>query len=168
MKTRKMIAQKCVIVTTVSNVQGTNGSAGAEAIEERLSDRISYVTDQGIDGIDWCEVAGLYDLKDTELKTVAESDEDKEYTITVYSADDDSREHPLRKESRRRSEIAKDRLNMTFRDLRQASGLTLKQFAEYFDIPVGTVEMWNAGKRNCNRYLLKLFEYKLRNEGILR
>ncbi|MBO5789552.1 MAG: helix-turn-helix domain-containing protein [Clostridia bacterium] len=57
---------------------------------------------------------------------------------------------------------------MTFKELRQQSGMTQQQFAEYFGIPKRTVEDWERGVRKCNDYLLDLMEYKLRNENIIK
>lgn len=52
--------------------------------------------------------------------------------------------------------------------LRQQSGMTQKAFAEYFDIPQRTLENWEGGQRGCPKYLLKLMQYKLKNEGIIK
>lgn len=57
---------------------------------------------------------------------------------------------------------------MEFKELRQTSGMTIAQFAEYFGIPRRTVEDWNAGKRNCNQYIIDLMQYKLKKEGIIK
>lgn len=54
---------------------------------------------------------------------------------------------------------------MTFKELRQKSGMTQKAFAEYFEIPKRTVESWDEGHRTPPEYLLKLMEYKLIKEG---
>lgn len=56
---------------------------------------------------------------------------------------------------------------MTFKDLRQRSGMSQKRFSEYFDIPYPTIQNWDLGRRNCPEYLLKLMEYKLKNENLL-
>ena len=56
---------------------------------------------------------------------------------------------------------------MTFKELRQLSGMTQKEFGEYFGIPKRTIESWDAGERKCPEYLLKLMEYKLTKEGIV-
>ena len=56
---------------------------------------------------------------------------------------------------------------MSFRELRQASGLTQKQFSEYFGIPKRTIESWDTGDRSCPSYLLELIEYKLTREGYI-
>lgn len=57
---------------------------------------------------------------------------------------------------------------MTAKELRTASGMTQKAFAEYFGISKRAIESWEGGKRECPEYLLSLMEYKLRNEGIIR
>lgn len=54
---------------------------------------------------------------------------------------------------------------MTFKELRERSGMTRGQFAEYFEIPYRTVQNWELGLRVCPDYLLKLMQYKLVNEG---
>ncbi len=50
--------------------------------------------------------------------------------------------------------------------LRQATLFTQKEFADYFKIPKKTVQGWESGKTPPD-YLIKLMEYKLRNEGLL-
>lgn len=57
---------------------------------------------------------------------------------------------------------------LTIKDLREASGMTQKAFAEYFGIPKRTVENWDSRINQCPAYLLELMEYKLRNEGIIK
>lgn len=57
---------------------------------------------------------------------------------------------------------------MTFKELREGSGMTRTQFAEYFGIPYRTIQDWELGNRKCNDYLIALMEYKLRNEGLIR
>ena len=56
---------------------------------------------------------------------------------------------------------------MTIKELRDASGMTQKAFAEYFGISKRAIESWEGGQRKCPEYLLNLIEYKLRNEGLL-
>ena len=61
---------------------------------------------------------------------------------------------------------------MTVKDLRTASGMTQKAFAEYFGIPKRTIEDWesqNPGAKTarCLPYVLSLLEYKLRREGLI-
>jgi len=59
-------------------------------------------------------------------------------------------------------------LNELLRELRQQSGMTQKAFAEYFEIPQRTIENWEGGQRGCPDYLLKLLQYKLKNEGLIK
>ena len=54
---------------------------------------------------------------------------------------------------------------MTIKELREATGMTQKAFAEYFHIPKRTIENWEGGQNKCPEYLLELMEYKLRKEG---
>lgn len=54
---------------------------------------------------------------------------------------------------------------MTFKELRQQSGMNLKKFSEYFDIPYRTVQNWEGGQRQCPEYLMDLMEYKLKKES---
>lgn len=44
------------------------------------------------------------------------------------------------------------------------SGMTQKEFAEYFGIPYRTVQDWFAGRRNMPDYVLRLMIYKLEME----
>lgn len=57
---------------------------------------------------------------------------------------------------------------MTFKELRIASGMTQKEFSEYFKIPKRTIENWEEGSTKCNDYIIVLLEYKLRKENIIR
>ena len=53
---------------------------------------------------------------------------------------------------------------MTLNELIKDSGMNLKAFSEYFNIPYRTVQDWNAGRRTPPEYLLELISYKLENE----
>lgn len=55
---------------------------------------------------------------------------------------------------------------MTIKEMREASDMTQKAFAEYFKIPKRTIENWEEEKRVCPDYLIELMEYKLKKEGI--
>lgn len=57
---------------------------------------------------------------------------------------------------------------MTIKELRQQTGLTQTAFAKYFEIPLRTVQDWEAGKRKPNEYLVKLMQYKLEKEGVIK
>ena len=56
---------------------------------------------------------------------------------------------------------------MIFKDLRKRSGMSQKQFSEYFDIPYPNIQNWELGRRGCTKYLLKLMEYKLMKENVI-
>ena len=57
---------------------------------------------------------------------------------------------------------------MTFEELLKASGMNIARFSEYFEIPYRTVQNWKLGLRECPEYLIKLIEYKLTKEGVLK
>lgn len=54
---------------------------------------------------------------------------------------------------------------MTFKELREQSGMSRPQFAEYFGIPYRTIQSWEIGDRKCPPYLLDLMKYKLVHEN---
>ena len=56
---------------------------------------------------------------------------------------------------------------MNIKELRTASGMSQSQFAEYFGIPLDTLQNWEQGRRKCPDYLLDLIEYKLKKENII-
>lgn len=53
---------------------------------------------------------------------------------------------------------------MNIKELRAASGMNRKQFAEFFGFPYRTLQSWELGDRKCPEYLLDLIEYKLEKE----
>lgn len=55
---------------------------------------------------------------------------------------------------------------MDFKELRRASGMNQTNFAKYFNIPLRSVQHWEAGDRKCPDYVLGLMAYKLDKEGI--
>ena len=57
---------------------------------------------------------------------------------------------------------------MTIKELREATGMTRKEFAEYFEIDWRRIQNWECGIRNCPDELLKLMHYKLEKEGLLK
>ena len=56
---------------------------------------------------------------------------------------------------------------MSIKDLRTRTGMTQKEFGEYFAIPPRTIQNWEGGQRQCPKYLLDLMEYKLTKEKII-
>ena len=61
--------------------------------------------------------------------------------------------------------------DMTYQELLKKAiedtGMTQKAFAEYFGIPVRTLQDWLAGKRKMPDYLLRLMIYKLEIEKMV-
>lgn len=57
---------------------------------------------------------------------------------------------------------------MTPKELRLLSGMTQKQFAEYFGIPKRTIENWEGNVNKCPQYLLNLMIYKLEHDGVIK
>lgn len=51
--------------------------------------------------------------------------------------------------------------------LRLTAGMTQREFCDYFEIPKRTLQDWES-KRTCSIYLLKLIEYKLTHEGLIK
>ena len=51
--------------------------------------------------------------------------------------------------------------------MRKEAGMTQRQFAEYFGIPLRTVEDWERGLKHMPDYVMRLFVYKLRMEGMI-
>lgn len=50
---------------------------------------------------------------------------------------------------------------MNFKELLEKHNLGMKQFSEYFKIPLRTVQAWNYGERKCPSYVLELIEFRL-------
>lgn len=56
---------------------------------------------------------------------------------------------------------------MSIKELRQQAGMSQQSFGDYFNIPVRTIQNWEAGVNQCAGYLIALMEYKLKKEGII-
>lgn len=50
--------------------------------------------------------------------------------------------------------------------VRLETGMTQKEFAEYFYIPLRTYEQWERGKREMPEYTLRLLLYKICSEEL--
>ena len=57
---------------------------------------------------------------------------------------------------------------MTIKELREAAGMSRKEFAEYFGISYRRVQNWELDARNCTPLLLDLMKYKLEKENIIK
>lgn len=56
---------------------------------------------------------------------------------------------------------------MTVRKLVEKTGMTQKQFAEYFGIPFRTLQNWVLEQEKCRDYWIELMQYKLQKEGLI-
>ena len=54
------------------------------------------------------------------------------------------------------------------KNLREETGMNRTQFCEYFNIPYRTVQDWESGRRVMPEYVLRLLEYRIRTEKILK
>ena len=52
-------------------------------------------------------------------------------------------------------------------ELRDKTGMSRKEFAEYFEIPYRTLQDWELGNRRMPEYLFRLMEYKVEAEGLI-
>jgi len=50
--------------------------------------------------------------------------------------------------------------------LRTTTGMTRKEFCEYFEIPYRTLQDWELGNRKMPDYLLRLMAYKIEAEKL--
>lgn len=48
--------------------------------------------------------------------------------------------------------------NMNIKELRIETGMSQKQFSEYFGIPIRTIQCWEIGQRKPPDYIPKLLE----------
>lgn len=58
--------------------------------------------------------------------------------------------------------------NIEIKNLREETGMNRTQFCEYFNIPYRTVQDWETGRRVMPEYVLRLLEYRIRTEKILK
>lgn len=54
------------------------------------------------------------------------------------------------------------------RELRESTGLTRKEFCQLFQIPYRTVTEWELGNRHAPEYVLRLLEYYIKNEVLMK
>ena len=54
------------------------------------------------------------------------------------------------------------------KELRKMTGMNRREFCDYFQIPYSTVTDWERDQRHAPDYLLRLMEYKIRMEGLVK
>ena len=58
--------------------------------------------------------------------------------------------------------------DIEIKNLREETGMNRTQFCEYFNIPYRTVQDWESGRRVMPEYVLRLLEYRIRTDQILK
>jgi DNA-binding transcriptional regulator YiaG len=53
---------------------------------------------------------------------------------------------------------------MTFKEVRELSGLNQLQFAKHFGIPYRTVQNWEHSVRRCPTYVISLLLFRIKFE----
>ncbi len=54
------------------------------------------------------------------------------------------------------------------KELRELAEMNRRQFSEYMEIPLRTMEEWESGRRKMPDYVLRLISYRVRMEKMLR
>ena len=54
------------------------------------------------------------------------------------------------------------------KELRESTGMNRREFCEYFDIPYRTVTEWERDNRHAPTYVLRLLEYYIRMEKLMK
>ena len=54
------------------------------------------------------------------------------------------------------------------KELRESTGMTRKEFCEYFNIPYRTVTEWERDNRHAPEYVLRLLEYYIHMERLVK
>ena len=57
---------------------------------------------------------------------------------------------------------------MNIKDLRLTTDMNQTNFAKYFEIPLRTVQDWEGDRRTPPEYLVKLIQYKLEKENLIK
>ena len=56
--------------------------------------------------------------------------------------------------------------NDRIKELRESTGMSRKEFCEYFSIPYRTMTDWERDQRHAPDYVIRLLEYQIRMEGL--
>lgn len=54
------------------------------------------------------------------------------------------------------------------KELRESTGMNRKEFCKYFDIPYRTVTEWERDNRHAPAYVLRLLEYYIHKENLMK
>ena len=56
----------------------------------------------------------------------------------------------------------------TLKRIREMLGMNRKEFSRYMEIPLRTIEEWEAGRRKMPEYVLRLITYYVKVQQVLR
>ena len=54
------------------------------------------------------------------------------------------------------------------KELRESTGMNRKEFCDYFRIPYRTVTEWERDNRHAPEYVIRLLEYYIRMENLMK
>ena len=54
------------------------------------------------------------------------------------------------------------------KELRESTGMNRREFCDYFHIPYRTVTEWERDNRHAPEYVLRLLEYYIRGEKLMK
>lgn len=52
---------------------------------------------------------------------------------------------------------------MNIKEIRLKTGMNVKEFAEFLEIPYRTLQNWENGYRTCPAYIIKLIDFYCKN-----
>lgn len=52
--------------------------------------------------------------------------------------------------------------------VRESTGMNRREFCQYFEIPYSTMTDWELGRRRVPQYLIRLMEYKVHMEKLMK
>lgn len=55
-------------------------------------------------------------------------------------------------------------MDNSLKNIRAITGLSQRKFGEWLNIPLRTIEEWEAGRRNPPQYVVDLIEFKVKTE----
>jgi len=72
----------------------------------------------------------------------------------------------INKKRREKTRVEPSQTKANIKELRAASGMTQKEFANYFHIAISTIASWE--QKGCtHKWAIELIEYKLKQEGLI-
>ena len=54
------------------------------------------------------------------------------------------------------------------KELRESTGMNRREFCDYFEIPYRTVTEWERDNRHAPEYVLRLLEYYIRTQNLVK